>query len=115
LPATGIATSRISTDFTEIPQSAVLRAISFLRRRIDDFLSIIEAHLHNRSFVVGDRPTIADLSMVGYLFFPKHESGYDFAVTHPAVHAWLARVAVLSRWRAPYDLLRGTRMQCYAS
>jgi glutathione S-transferase len=51
--------------------------------------------------------------MVGYLLFPKHESGYDFAESRPAVNRWLARVAALPGWQAPYDLLPGTRLRCY--
>ena len=51
--------------------------------------------------------------MAGYLFFPAEESGYDFATTNPAVHAWLGRVAALPGWRAPYDLLPGTHLRRY--
>ena len=53
--------------------------------------------------------------MVGYLMFPKHEAGYDLAATHPAVQAWLGRVAALPGWQAPYDLLPGRRMRCFAT
>jgi glutathione S-transferase len=76
-------------------------------------LGIAERHLQNRSFVVGDQPTIADVSMVGYLSFPVEESGYDLAASHPALHAWLRRVAALPGWRAPYDLLPGKRLRSY--
>jgi glutathione S-transferase len=57
---------------------------------------------------------VADLSMSAYISFPKHETGYDLAESHPAVHAWLGRIAALPGWRAPYDLLPGKRMHCYA-
>src|SRR5262252_2018095 len=105
-----MATYRFQRAFTASPDPHVL---AFLRKRLDDFLGIAEQHLRDRSFVVGSRPTIADLSMVGYLFFPKEESGYDLAASHPAVHAWLGRVAAVPGWRAPYDLLPGKRMQRY--
>jgi len=36
---------------------------------------------------IGERPTIADLSMTGYLLFPQHEAGYDLAAHHPAIDA----------------------------
>jgi glutathione S-transferase len=62
---------------------------------------------------VGNTPTIADLSMVGYLFFPKSETGLDLAVSHPGVAAWLGRIAAIPGWRAPYDLLQGQRMKTY--
>ena len=51
----------------------------------------------------------------GYLLFPKEESGYDFSATHPALHAWLGRVAALPGWRAPYDLLPGKRLALFPS
>jgi len=106
-----MATYRFQRAFTPSPDPAVL---GFLRRRIDDFLGILETHLSGRAFVIGTEPTIADISMVGYLLFPKHESGYDLRATHPSNAAWLDRIAALPGWRAPYDLLPGRRMQCYA-
>ena len=51
--------------------------------------------------------------MTGYLRFPAHESGYDLAATHPAITAWLDRIAALPAWRAPYDLLPGARLRCF--
>jgi glutathione S-transferase len=105
-----MATYRYYRAFTASPDAAVL---AFLRRRIDDFLDILDGHLQHRPFVIGDRPTIADISLMAYLSFPKHESGYDLAVSHPAVEAWLDRLAALPDRRAPYDLLPGKRLRCY--
>jgi glutathione S-transferase len=105
-----MATYRYLRAFTPAPDQPVL---AFLRRRLDDYLGILEGHLHDRVFVVGNRPTVADLSMIAYLSFPKEESGYDLATSHPAVQGWLGRVAALSGWRAPYDLLPGPRLHRY--
>jgi glutathione S-transferase len=105
-----MAPYRFQRAFTPSPQPQVL---TFLRTRLDDFLGIVEQHLGHQPFVVGDRPTVADVSMVGYLFFPSEESGYNFAASHPAVHAWLGRVASLPGWRAPYDLLPGKHLPRY--
>jgi glutathione S-transferase len=105
-----MATYRFLRAFTSSPDPAVL---AFLRKRLDDFLGILERHVVERPFVIGDRPTIADLSMIAYLSFPKEEAGYDLGASHPSVHAWLARVAALPGWRSPYDLLPGQRMRCY--
>jgi glutathione S-transferase len=105
-----MAPYRFQRAFTPSPQPQVL---TFLRTRLDDLLGIVEQHLGHQPFVVGDRPTIADVSMVGYLFFPSEESGYNFAASHPAVHAWLGRVASLPGWRAPYDLLPGKHLPRY--
>ena len=106
-----MATYRFLRTFTSSPDPQVL---AFLRKRLDDVLGIAEQHLHDRLFVVGERPTVADLSMVGYLFFPKDESGYDLAASHPAVQRWLDRIAALPGWRAPYDLLPGKHLRRYA-
>ena len=107
-----MATYRFLRAFTRSPEPAVL---AFLRRRLDDYLGILDTQLRDRPFVAGERATIADLSMTGYLVFPKHETGYDFVASHPALHAWLGRIANLPGWRAPYDLLPGQRMPCYAA
>ncbi len=77
--------------------------LQFLRRRIDDYLGIVEQHVQERAFVTGDRPTIADISMIAYLHFPGDETGYDFKTSHPAVDRWLQRVAALPGWRSAYD------------
>ena len=105
-----MATYRYMRAFTPDPDTHVL---AFLKRRIDDFLKIIEARLSAHPFVVGDRATIVDLSMCAYLSFPVEESGYDFAASHPAVHGWLQRIAALPRWQAPYDLLPGKHLPRY--
>jgi len=105
-----MATYRYRRAFTPSPDEKVQ---TFLRKRIDDFLSILSGEVAERSFILGDRPTIADISMCGYLSFPVEESGYDLAARFPPVHAWLQRIAALPGWRAPYDLLPGARLKRY--
>ncbi len=107
-----MASYRYRRAFTPSPDSHVQ---DYLRGRIDDFLGVIEAHLRDRPFVIGDRPTVIDLSMCAYLSFPRHESGYDLERSHPAVATWLRRIATLPGWKAPYDLLPGKRLRCYVS
>jgi glutathione S-transferase len=106
-----LAAYRYRRAFVEAPDPAVL---AFLKSRTDDFLGIVEQRVQDRPFIVGDHPTVVDLSMCGYLMFPKQEAGYDIAVTHKAVDAWLQRIAALPGWKAPYDLLPGKRMHFYA-
>lgn len=89
------------------------RVLSFMKGRVDDFLKILESRLMESAFVAIGTPTIADLSMTGYLNFPPNESGYSFQDTHPAIYAWLQRIAALPGWAAPYDLLPGKRLRCY--
>ena len=69
----------------------------------------------SHNFAIGDRPTVADISMQAYLSYPADEAGYDFAASHPAVHAWLQRIAALPGWRPAYDLLPGKRLTHYVS
>ena len=105
-----MAAYRYRRAFTPSPNS---RALAYMSGQIDDFLGILDSHLLHRSFVVGEHPTVADLSMTGYLVFPKEESGYNLTLSHPAVGAWLQRIAALPGWKAPYDLLPGKRLHRY--
>jgi glutathione S-transferase len=107
-----MATYRFLRAFTPTPDPAVLK---YFRRRLDDFLGILDKRLRDRSFIIGERPTIADVSMVGYMLFPTRETGYDFDVSHPSISAWRTRISALPGWRAPYDLMPGKRMKCYAA
>lgn len=105
-----MATYRYLRAFTPSPDPA---ALAFLKGRIDGYLAIAERHFGTNTFAIGDRATVADLSMIGYLMFPGHESGYDIAATYPAIQRWLDRVAALPGWRAPYELLPGPRLRQY--
>ena len=105
-----MATYRFLRTFTPSPDPSVL---AFMRKRIDGCLDIVEGHLQTRPFIVGDGATVADISMIGYLCFPPDESGYDLAASHPAMAAWIGRIAALPGWRSPYDLLPGKRLQRY--
>jgi glutathione S-transferase len=106
-----MATYRYLRTFTPSPDPHVL---AFLRKRLDDFLGILEHHLQRHAYAAGDRPTVADFSMIAYLSYPGDETGYDFAASHPGVSAWLDRVAALPGWRSAYDLLPGKRLTHYA-
>jgi glutathione S-transferase len=106
-----MATYRFQRAFTPSPDPHVL---AYLRKRLDDFLSILEAHMQRHAFAIGARPTIADISMQAYLSYPGSETGYDFAASHPAVRAWLDRIAALPGWKSAYDLLPGKRLTHYA-
>jgi glutathione S-transferase len=105
-----MATYRYYRAFTPKPD---LHVLAHFRRRLDDFLSILEQHVKGSAFAMGEKPTIADISMSAYVHFPKEETGYDLAVSHPAVHAWLGRIAALPGWRSAYDLLPGKRLTFY--
>ena len=105
-----MAAYRYRRAFVASSNPAVL---AYMKGRVDDFLGIIEQRLRASDFIAGRDPTVADLSMCGYLMFPKHEAGYDLAESHKAVAAWLQRIATLAGWKAPYEMLPGQHMPCY--
>jgi glutathione S-transferase len=61
------------------------------RRRGEAALDVMERHLAERRFFVGDRYSIADIALYAYTHV-AHEGGYDLS-GRPNVVAWLARVA----------------------
>ena len=81
--------------------------MGFLKGRIDGSLTIVNKRLATRPYMVGDRPTIADISLAGYLYYPAEEFGFDIAKDHPAIGAWLERMRALPGWKHPYDLMPG--------
>jgi glutathione S-transferase len=106
-----MASYRYYRTFTSAPDEHVQK---HFRRRLDDFLAILEQHLKTNVFAIGARPTVADISMMAYLHYPADETGYDFAASHPAIGAWLGRMSRLSGWKSAYDLLPGKRLTHYA-
>ena len=81
--------------------------LAFFKGRIDGNLGIINKRLEGRKFVLGDRPTIADVSLAGYLYYPAEEFGFDIGKDHPAIGAWRERVKALPGWVHPYELMPG--------
>lgn len=102
------ATWRFLKAFAAEPPDPKVAA--FLRPRIDNAFGIVERHLADRDYLVGARPTIADLSLCGYLYFPPDESGIDVAAAYPAIGRWLDRLRALPGFAGPYDLLPGERI-----
>jgi glutathione S-transferase len=79
----------------------------FLRTRALAAFGIVEKHLAARPFMTGDAPTIADISMVGYLYY-REETGIERSA-FPNIEAWTKRIAALPGWKAPYDLMPPAR------
>ena len=90
------------------PDPAVM---GWLRGRLDNAFGIVDKHLASREFMVGNTPTIADISLCGYLFYPVEESGFEVAERFPHVSQWLARLRSLPGWADPYDILPGEIIQ----
>jgi glutathione S-transferase len=82
-------------------------AEAFLKGRFTNTLGIVNKHLAASPFLVGGHPTIADLSLAGYPFYPEEEFGFDIDKDYPAIGAWKERIKALPGWGHPYDLMPG--------
>lgn len=96
------ATYRFLRMFAKDPDAAVMAEF---RKRAETAWAILNAHLEARNYVVGERLTIADISLCGYLFWPE-EIGVDWD-GYPAIREWLARIRAEPRWVHPYALMPG--------
>lgn len=96
------ATYRYMRTFAKDPNLAVLAEF---RKRAEAAWAILNGHLDGRRCVVGDRLTIADISLCGYLFWPE-EIGVAWD-RYPHIRDWLARIEAQSRWVHPYALMPG--------
>jgi len=98
------ATYRFLRTFTKTIDPAVM---AFLKARAEAAFAVVDKHLGLQAFLLGGNPTIADISMAGYVFFAPEETGFDFAASYPAIEAWRNRIKALPGWRHPYDLMPG--------
>ncbi|MFL6619966.1 MAG: glutathione S-transferase family protein [Povalibacter sp.] len=78
--------------------------IQFLRGRVIGAFQIVNKHLAKMPFLLGDSPTIADFSLVGYHYYTE-ETGVD-RNEFPHLLAWTQRIAQLPGWKHPYDLMQ---------
>lgn len=97
-----IATLRYMVTLAKVGEPQVH---DFLRGRVRGSLIILDLHLKKSPFVVGTQPSIADLSLCGYLYWPD-EFGVSWA-EFPAIAAWLDRIKALPGWGHPHDLMPG--------
>jgi glutathione S-transferase len=54
-------------QYSLTPQAPHPAVLSFLKGRVEGAFSIVEKHLATRAFMLGDRPTIVDFSLAGYI------------------------------------------------
>jgi glutathione S-transferase len=102
------ATWRFMKSFSATAPDPALA--SWLRGRIDNAFGIVDKHLAERTFMVGDALSIADISLSGYLFFPADESGVVLEERFPHLAAWRERVRAAPGWGDPYGILPGERV-----
>jgi glutathione S-transferase len=100
---TNYAMHRFQRCFT--PQAVDPAVLAFLRSRVESTFAIADKHLDDRPFVLGDKPTIVDFSMAGYVYYPAAETGFDIAAQFPAIDAWRRRIAALPGWKPPYEMM----------
>lgn len=95
-----LSTLRYLMQFAKTGETPVTE---FLRARATGALKVVDGHLAERPFIIGKRATIADFSMVGYLYY-----GDELTVAlEPFVNVekWLDRIRALPGWKHPYDLM----------
>ena len=79
--------------------------MAYFRGRVENAFGIVDKHLADRAFMLGDLPTIVDFSLAGYVFYPSSETGFDLAVQFPNIDAWRRRLRALPGWQPPYELM----------
>ena len=97
-----IGTLRFLLNFMKTGETPVTE---LLRGRVLGALGILNGHLEGRQFALFERPTVADISMCGYLYWPD-----EFGVTwadYPHIGGWLERIRALPGWVHPYELMPG--------
>ncbi|MEP9355661.1 glutathione S-transferase [Xanthobacter sp. KR7-65] len=77
----------------------------FLRGRATAAYAIADAHLAGSDFFVGNAPTVADISLAGYIYYPER-AGVELE-DYPNLARWAARIAALPGWKPPYELMPG--------
>ena len=79
--------------------------LAYFEARVANAFGIVDEHLGKRPFMLGERPTIVDFSLAGYLFYLAAETGFDIEREFPAIYAWRQRLANLPGWWPPYELM----------
>ncbi len=75
----------------------------FMHARALSAFKVLDAHLDGRKWVVLDRPTIADISLCGYLFWPDHMGiSWD---QYPNIKSWLENIQAIEEWSPSEELL----------
>lgn len=92
----------LQSRMPEPPHPALL---AYFKSRVENAFSIVERHLARCPFLLGDRPTIVDFSLAGYVYYPTEETGFDLAASFPAIDAWRGRLAALPGWKPPYEMM----------
>ena len=86
----------------------------FLHKRASAAWGILDKHLSDKTFVVGERPTIADLSLCGLPVLRWRDRHRDEGLSGTSL-AWLDRIKALPGWQHPYALMPAAPLPAAAS
>ena len=90
-----------------VPESKrPLEVIAFQQARLKSALKVLNTHLTQRDWIVGDAPSLADFACCSYLYYPE-PFGFDRA-EWPHIDRWLDGIAALPGWKHPYELMPGS-------
>ena len=81
--------------------------IAFLKGRIDGNLAIVDKRLAGPHFMLGERPTIADVSLAHISTIRRRNSASTSPARTRTSRAWLERIKALPGWKHPYELMPG--------
>jgi glutathione S-transferase len=95
-----IATLRYMISLAKTGETQVTE---FLRGRVLNSIKVLNLHLASHDYLIGKRPTIADLSLCGYLYYGE-ELPFTFT-DYVHIENWLDRIKNLPGWKHPYDLM----------
>src|SRR5579872_5598477 len=63
--------------------------LEFLKGRGHGALAILDKRLSRAPYVLGSAPSIADISLTSYMYYPPDEFGFDIAAQYKNISAWL--------------------------
>lgn len=90
--------------FVSVQKTPEAPGVEIFRTRAHAAMDILNKHLGNMKFAIGDRPTIADVSMCGYMYFAD-EFGVNWEKDYPHIGRWLNDIKALPGWEHPYKLM----------
>lgn len=96
---TNVARVRHYSRFRQVDPAVM----DYFRPLAEAALGFVDTTLAGRDWLVGDRPTIADIGCWGRMVFMA-EGGMDIT-RWPNVKAWSERLRALPRFALPYDLI----------
>lgn len=94
------ATARFMRHMQKKPDDP---AALFIHARAKNAWKVLDTHLAGREWAAAARPTIADISLCSYLFWPD-QIDVDWN-DYPHIRDWLERIRALPGWAMPEKLM----------